>query len=87
VILAADLNTVPHTRIACQLTQKYTDSFSKKGRGLGWTFMLADRLGVRIDYLLSSNDLVVTRHQVIKETKGVSDHFPILGCYRRVDGP
>lgn len=79
LILAADMNAVPHSRLVRPLDQRFDDAFRKKGGGLGWTFPLSKVLGVRIDYQWVSKDLGISDFQVIKA--GHSDHFPILGSY------
>lgn len=80
LILTADMNAVPHSRLTRPLNDRFVDAFRKKGRGLGWTFPLADPFGVRIDYHWVSKDLGISNFEVIKA--GNSDHYPILGTYR-----
>lgn len=82
LILAADMNAVPHSALVQPFSQRFQDAFRKKGSGLGWTFPLTQSLGVRIDYHWVSKDLEISDFDVIK--KGQSDHYPILGSYKLV---
>lgn len=79
LVIAADMNSAPHTRIASQFSQRMTDSFIKQGSGIGWTYPLLGPLGVRIDYQFSSPELEVLTHHVIRSD--VSDHYPIVATY------
>lgn len=82
LVIAADMNSAPHTRITTRLSNRFEDSFIKKGKGLGWTYPLLGPLGVRIDYLFSSSELEILNHRVVPSD--VSDHYPIVATYRLV---
>jgi endonuclease/exonuclease/phosphatase (EEP) superfamily protein YafD len=79
-ILAGDLNTVPHTSIARQMRRHYSDSFLAAGQGLGWTYPLVGKLGVRIDHQYASRKWEVIDHKVVKSD--MSDHYPTVAGYR-----
>jgi endonuclease/exonuclease/phosphatase (EEP) superfamily protein YafD len=80
LILTADMNAVAHTRITTQLTRHFRDSFCLKGQGLGWSYPLIGKAGLRIDYQLISQEWDVLDLKVI--TSPISDHYPLLGVYR-----
>lgn len=80
LILAADLNSTPHTRISQQFNQYWKDSFRKKGTGIGWTYPIKKWMGMRIDYQFASKKLDILSHEVIHEK--ISDHYPIKATYR-----
>ena len=79
IILTADLNATPHTRISQQFSQYWQDSFRKKGVGLGWTYPINKWMGMRIDYQFASKNLDILSHEVIQ--KKISDHYPIKVTY------
>lgn len=80
LIIAADMNSAPHTRITSQFATHLNDSFLEQGDGLGWTYPLLGPFMVRIDYLFSSSEFDVLSHNVI--ASGLSDHYPIQAKYR-----
>jgi endonuclease/exonuclease/phosphatase (EEP) superfamily protein YafD len=74
VIVAGDLNDTPQSYSYRRLTASLFDSFRCSGRGLGTTF--AGKLpGLRIDYILGSDQLDFLDHQV--HQVHLSDHYPI----------
>ncbi|MEM7654734.1 MAG: endonuclease/exonuclease/phosphatase family protein [Bacteroidota bacterium] len=79
LVLTGDFNAPPHSRIATQFSRRYQDSFYERGQGLGWTFHIWRKLGVRIDYQYASPHLHILDHQVVP-TKS-SDHYPLLVSY------
>ncbi|GEM_PF-2286339 len=79
LVIAADMNSAPHTRITSQFSNQMNDSFTQKGKGIGWTYPLLGPLGVRIDYLFSSPELTILKHDVIPSS--ISDHYPIVASY------
>ena len=80
LILAADMNSAPHSHIPHQLHPHFKDAFEEAGEGLGWTFPLWNNLGVRIDYQWLNERVTPLEVKVIRD--GQSDHFPMLGTYR-----
>lgn len=79
VIMAADMNSVSHTYNLQRLRSELSDSFSKAGNGIGWTYPFGSGYGIRIDYQLVSDDVTPLSHSVLKTD--LSDHYPILGRY------
>ncbi|MEM6264581.1 MAG: endonuclease/exonuclease/phosphatase family protein [Bacteroidota bacterium] len=75
VLLAVDLNNVPHTYISSQLHSWYQDSFQEAGNGIGWTYRFHPLFGLRIDYLFTTDDVRIVSHRVIKNQ--ASDHEAI----------
>lgn len=80
LILAADMNSVAHTRITSQFKREMFDSFVVAGDGFGWTFPLLGDIGLRIDYQFLTEEWEVLEHRIIPST--ISDHYPVLGVYR-----
>lgn len=75
LIIAGDFNTPPRGLLYTQLTSKYMDSFSKVGRGFGYTFR-ADYPVVRIDYVFTANGAYARNAYVPKAL--ASDHRPMV---------
>ncbi|MEZ4825578.1 MAG: endonuclease/exonuclease/phosphatase family protein [Bacteroidia bacterium] len=82
MVIAGDFNSPPHTHIGYQFRQRFSDSFTEAGNGLGWTYPLAGFLGVRIDYQYHTNELMAVNHKIVHS--GVSDHYPIQATYHLV---
>ncbi len=80
LILAADMNSAPHSRIPCLLHAHFRDAFTEAGHGLGWTFPFWNALGVRIDYQWLNEQVTPLEVKVIRA--GQSDHYPLMGRYR-----
>ena len=80
IIFAGDMNSAPHTKVIRQFTSRYSDSFMVGGRGMGWTFPILGKLGMRIDYQFASEGIMIKEHEVLYE--GNSDHYPILVSYQ-----
>lgn len=75
VILGADLNDPPQSFTYHQLCEVLTDSFRKKGRGLGTTFGGQIPM-LRIDFIMTSDRFEVLKHQV--DRIPFSDHYPVI---------
>jgi endonuclease/exonuclease/phosphatase family metal-dependent hydrolase len=73
IVLCGDFNDTPNSYVYNLLSQKLTDSFQEKGRGLGYTFAGSLPL-LRIDYVFASEHFRVLDAGVIH--KKVSDHYP-----------
>ena len=74
VILCGDVNDTPNSYSYHILTQNRRDAYLDLGSGPGYTYM-ADRMWVRIDYLLYEGDMEARYVNVIK--KRSSDHYPV----------
>lgn len=74
VIIAGDFNDPPQSFTYRTLCDDRNDAYEEKGSGLGTTY--AGRIPLlRIDYILSDNEMDVIGYEIIKENH--SDHFPI----------
>lgn len=82
LVLAADMNAVPHTRTLSQLRGIMDDTFQDCGRGLGWSFPVVGPLGLRIDYQFHSKEIEALSLKVLPMQ--LSDHQPLVGKYRFV---
>ncbi|MEM6764321.1 MAG: endonuclease/exonuclease/phosphatase family protein [Bacteroidota bacterium] len=80
LILATDMNAMPHTKMYNHMSKHFKDTFKEKGRGLGWTFPLFGFLKVRLDYEFVSDNVEVLTHSVIENDH--SDHAAIMGHYK-----
>lgn len=75
VVLAADMNSVPNSKIYFLLEKNLQDAFIKKGSGFGRTFrFIAPNL--RIDYLFIDPSFTVQQFNIVH--KKYSDHYPII---------
>lgn len=81
VVLAGDLNARPGTPEVRRLTAVLVDAWATAGQGRGYTFD-ARTPHARIDYVLSSPDLVATRAEVAASL--ASDHRPVTADLRPV---
>jgi endonuclease/exonuclease/phosphatase family metal-dependent hydrolase len=75
VVLAGDLNARPDTTEIRQLTDALVDAWATAGRGPGYTFS-ARRPRARIDYVMSSDDLVAWGAEVMRSQ--AADHLPLV---------
>lgn len=75
VILCGDFNDVPLSYAYHRISDRLTDHFQQKGKGLGTTFR-GSLPALRIDYILSSPAFRVLNYRVIKND--FSDHYPVL---------
>ena len=80
LVLATDMNAMPHTKMYNRMAGQFRDTFKEKGRGLGWTFHLLGFLKVRLDYEFVNDNVEVLTHNVIESNH--SDHAAILGHYK-----
>lgn len=80
IILCGDFNDVPLSYAYHTLARDMTDSFQKKGKGIGTTFR-GSLPALRIDYTLSSPVLKPLNCQVLNIEH--SDHYPVLSVLQR----
>ena len=78
VIICGDFNDVPQSNAYHILVKNKQDAFKKAGSGLGTTYA-GSIPGLRIDYILSSKQIEVASHKVIKNS--YSDHYPVTTCF------
>ena len=74
IILCGDINDTPNSYSYHVLTHNRRDAYHDLGSGAGFTYM-ANRMWVRIDYLLYEGDMDARYINVIK--KRSSDHYPV----------
>jgi endonuclease/exonuclease/phosphatase (EEP) superfamily protein YafD len=77
LVLAGDFNGPPRDAQVRRLTSLYDDAFRRSGWGFGFTYS-ADLPVIRIDYILSSKDVVATRCFTLPN-KSI-DHKAIAAC-------
>ena len=75
VIICGDFNDVPQSNAYRILVQNKQDAFKEKGSGIGTTYA-GSIPGLRIDYILSSQQIEVQKHEIIKVH--YSDHYPVF---------
>ena len=75
VVLAGDLNSRPGWPEARRLTDVLVDAWATAGHGPGYTFDTR-RPHTRIDYVLSSDDLVARAAAVVRSQ--AADHLPVV---------
>lgn len=75
VILCGDFNAAPDTEEVREIGRGLIDAWSRAGRGRGHTFN-ARAPRIRIDYVLTSPELVATAATVLDTP--ASDHRPVL---------
>lgn len=79
VVLAGDFNDVPASYTYRTLANGRTDTFKRRGGGLGTTF--AGKIpGLRIDYVLADSHFRVLDCEV--RPTPYSDHYPVVGWVR-----
>ena len=74
VIICGDINDTPNSYAYRTLAHSRRDAFLELGSGPGYTY-LADRMWVRIDYIIYQGDMDARYIKV--EDKHSSDHYPI----------
>jgi endonuclease/exonuclease/phosphatase family metal-dependent hydrolase len=74
IILCGDINDTPNSYSYHVLAHNRRDAYHDLGSGAGFTYM-ANRMWVRIDYLLYEGDMDARYINVIK--KRSSDHYPV----------
>lgn len=74
IILCGDINDTPNSYAYRRLKKNRNDAFMQLGSGPGYTY-LADRIWVRIDYVLYDGDFDARYMQV--GDKSYSDHYPL----------
>ncbi len=81
-LVAGDFNDTPQSYAYRIIRKGLKDSFEHGGSGFGTTF--AGRIpGLRIDFILASEDLEVIDHQV--SPVRYSDHYPVLSRVIKAD--
>src|SRR5690606_4509056 len=80
VILGGDLNSVPNSYEYQQLSYFLDDGYTRVGKSSGTTFH-DFKYPIRIDYLLSSNDILPVKIEVRRRIK-ISDHYPVVGHFK-----
>ncbi len=82
VLVAGDFNDSPQSYAYRIIRNELNDSFEHGGTGFGTTF--AGRIpGLRIDFILGSQDLNFVRHHV--SPVRFSDHYPVLSRVTKVN--
>src|SRR5262245_63232358 len=86
VVLVGDLNSRPDSAEISQLTEVLTDAWATAGQGPGYTFS-ARRPRARIDYVMSTDDLVAWGAEVLRSQ--AADHLPLVADLQSagLDGP
>ncbi|MBK7344952.1 MAG: endonuclease/exonuclease/phosphatase family protein [Saprospiraceae bacterium] len=80
--MAGDFNDSPQSYAYRIIRNGLNDSFEHGGTGFGTTF--AGRIpGLRIDFILGSQDLNFVRHHV--SPVRFSDHYPVLSRVTKVN--
>lgn len=74
VVLLGDLNATPDSPEIAAIVEDLTDSWEEAGVGDGFTYS-TDSPSVRIDYVLTSDDLTTRTAAVI--ASDASDHLPV----------
>ncbi len=78
VVLCGDFNETPQSYTYRLLSNGLSDSFRKKGRGIGTTY--AGKIpALRIDYILFSESIPLIDHHIIRQE--VSDHYPLVSSF------
>jgi endonuclease/exonuclease/phosphatase family metal-dependent hydrolase len=75
VVILGDLNARPEDPEIASLTENLVDAWVEAGAGPGYTYH-ASALYTRIDYVLSSDDVVT--HTAAVVTTDASDHLPVV---------
>jgi len=74
VIFSGDFNNTPFSYTYRELKRKMNDAFLECGNGIGTTYSF-NMYPMRIDYILTSQELDVIKFTTVKET--FSDHYPV----------
>ena len=82
VLLMGDFNDTPLSYTYRHISDNMQDAFCKKGNGLGMTYA-GNIPGLRIDYILGSQDIKFTSYESPKVD--FSDHYPIV-CHLSLSG-
>lgn len=80
VIVVGDFNDTPVSYSYRKIRKGLNDSFVKSGYGAGFTYR-GNYPPNRIDYILYDNKLISTKFEILRVK--YSDHFPILGSFRK----
>lgn len=82
IILGGDFNDTPSSYVYRQFSRLLYDSFTKKGRGVGQTYV-GMMPGFRIDYIMHSKNFETLQFHTGKEE--YSDHYPIWAVMKKKD--
>ena len=83
VIVCGDFNDLPYSYAYHQLKDILNNTFTKTGRGFGFTYN-GKLPFLRIDNQFYSKGIQAVSFQTVKSMK-YSDHFPIVGTYTLTD--
>jgi endonuclease/exonuclease/phosphatase family metal-dependent hydrolase len=75
VIVCGDFNETPQSYAYRLISENLSDTFKKKGLGLGTTYA-GSIPALRIDYILSDENFKITNNHILK--KSYSDHYPVI---------
>ena len=82
IILAGDFNDTPSSYVYRRMSQRFQDSFTRRGNGLGITY--AGQVPfLRIDYIMHSDDFITTGYH--RHRQDHSDHYPISATLRKTN--
>ena len=84
VILCGDFNDTPLSFTYREIKKGLVDSFIRKGRGIGNTY-IGEFPSFRIDYILHTPDIETLYYQ--RDTIQLSDHYPIQGSFKMKKTP
>lgn len=79
VILCGDFNDTPLSFTYREIKKGLVDSFIRKGRGIGNTY-IGEFPSFRIDYILHTPDIETLYYQ--RDTIQLSDHYPIQSSFK-----
>jgi endonuclease/exonuclease/phosphatase family metal-dependent hydrolase len=82
IILGGDFNDTPSSYVYRQFRKLLTDSFTKRGLGLGQTYV-GMVPGFRIDYIMHGDEFETLQYHTGKEE--YSDHYPIWALLKKKD--
>lgn len=81
LIVAGDFNETPYSYVYQNMKKKLNNAFEEKGNGFGFTF-LPNKAFLRIDHQFFEPRKLLINNFKTFDTINISDHVPILGCYR-----
>ncbi|MBO9703225.1 MAG: endonuclease/exonuclease/phosphatase family protein [Sporocytophaga sp.] len=84
LIVAGDFNETPYSYVYQNVKKKLNNAFEEKGNGFGFTF-LPNKAFLRIDHQFFEPRKLSIKNFYTYDTIHISDHVPILGCYRFSD--
>lgn len=83
-LIVGDFNDLPNSYLMRQLKRYlFKDAFTEKGNGFGFTYH--DKLHLRIDYIFHDDSFETLQFITDnKNTSSLSDHYPIIGIFKKV---